>query len=430
MGVMTSFLPVSAVLSLAAFAFAAQATPATPPAERSKHLLVYTVSAGFEHDVVKRQPPSEPSLVESVLLKRAAQAGWFDVQLSRDAADFTPANLARFDAILFFTTGDLPFDAAAKRALFEFVRSGRGFVGVHSATDTFPSVPEYGELIGARFDGHPWHEAVRVRVAGRAHPSTRHLGDGFEITDEIYQFAAPYDRSQLNVLLELDATAAQLAAPGIHRTDGDFALAWTKSYGAGRVFYTALGHRAEVWSDERFLRHVEGGIAWAMRAERRLALAPELESYRTHALEHPGDAARGYTLFRQPTGPMCVRCHAVFGEGAHVGPDLSDVARKYDAAEIALSLLAPSERIAEGYGAMSVELTSGDMVFGQLANETGDELVLWDVDGRTRSIAKRDVVRRDASKTSLMPEGLPALVGREGFADLVAYLRTLRGAPK
>lgn len=412
-----------AVLAWFSTAFAAVA-----PAP--KRVLVYTVSAGYEHAVVQRARPDEPSLVERVLERRARASGWFDVVLSRDAHDFSRESLARFDAVLFYTTGDLPLAPDEQRALFDFVAAGHAFVGVHSATDTFPSVPAYGELVGARFDGHPWHERVRVRVADANSPATRHLGATFEIVDEIYQFRAPYDRAKLHVLLELDATAEQRTRAGVNRTDGDFALAWCKESGAGRVFYTALGHRAEVWEDERFLRHLEGGLAWALRTELPVVLAPELELYRAFARENAGDAARGYALFRQPTGPMCVRCHSVFGEGGRVGPELSDAGAKYGADELAVALLAPSQRIAEGFAAVSLELASGELVFGQIASEDAETLVLYDTNGATRRVAAKDVVRRDASRTSLMPEGLAALVGREGFADLVAYLRTLRGAPK
>lgn len=408
-----------------ALALAADTQRDTP-----KRVLVYTVSAGYEHEVVRRAQPDEPSLVERVLLRRARESRWFDVVLSRDAHDFTRANLATFDAVLFYTTGDLPFSADEQRALFEFVNKGHGFVGVHSATDTFPNIPEYAEFVGARFDGHPWHELVGVRVADPTSPATRHLGTSFQILDEIYQFGAPYDRANLHVLLELETTPELLARPGVNRTDGDFALAWCKDAGAGRVFYTALGHRAEVWEDERFLRHLEGGIAWAVRTEPRVVLAPELEAYRKFARDNAGDAARGYALFRQETGPMCARCHSVFGDGGRVGPELSDAGAKYSADELAIALLAPSQRIAEGFAAVTLELKIGEVVFGQIASEDGAALMLYDTNGTQRRIALSDIVRRDASRTSLMPEGLPALVGREAFADLVAYLRTLRGAPK
>ena len=164
--------------------------------------------------------------------------------------------------MLFFTTGSLPLTAEARQGLFESVLAGRGFIGVHSATDTWYDVAQYGELLGASFDGHPWHERVRVNVEDPAHPATRHLGKGFEITDEIYQFRN-WSREKVHVLLSLDPRSVDVRKG--RRPDRDYALSWVRNYGQGRVFYTALGHRQEVWADERFRQHLLEGIRWAMR---------------------------------------------------------------------------------------------------------------------------------------------------------------------
>ena len=139
--------------------------------------------------------------------------------------------------------------------------SGGGFVGVHSATDTWYEVPEYAELVGGVFDGHPWHQRVRIVVEDSAHPSTRHLGQGVEITDEIYQFRS-WSRDKVHVLLRLDPRSVDVGKG--KRADHDYALSWVRRHGRGRVFYTALGHPREVWEDERFRRHLLEGIRWAM----------------------------------------------------------------------------------------------------------------------------------------------------------------------
>lgn len=243
-----------------------------------KRVLVYTVSAGYEHDVVKRAQPGEPSLVERTLVELGKKRGWFECVLSRDAKDFTKANLSRFDLVFFYTTGELPFSDEQKKALLDFVKDGKAFAGAHCATDTFYALPEYGEMIGAYFDGHPWHEKVVLRVEDREHTSTRHLGASWELVDEIYQFKAPYDRSKLHVLLSLDPAKHDLAKQGVNRKDGDFANAWCKDVGKGRLFYTALGHGPGVWADERFLKHVEGGFAWAMRAEEQAGFATKKDA--------------------------------------------------------------------------------------------------------------------------------------------------------
>jgi type 1 glutamine amidotransferase len=279
----------------------------TKPAAK-KRLLVITESRGFVHDVVRRGKGGELSLVEKTLTDLARKAGDFEVVCSQDSRKMiTAENLKDFDAVFFYTSGSLPLSPTQKADLIAFVRSGKGFAGSHSATDTFYDWPEYGKLIGGYFDGHPWHQKVRVAVEDPHHPATKHLGKSFEITDEIYQFRAPYDRKRLRVLMRLDRSvdrtrvtlngkpvtdkdqlvlsvkggkpAAALngtevevktlsfEGPRGNRKDHDNALAWVQEYGKGRVFYTALGHRAEVWKDERFQKHLVGGLRWVLGLE-------------------------------------------------------------------------------------------------------------------------------------------------------------------
>ncbi|HWP99013.1 MAG TPA: ThuA domain-containing protein [Vicinamibacterales bacterium] len=228
------------------------------PAARPRRLLYLVHSAGFRHDVLP--------LTKEVVPALGRESGGFEATVTEDCGLVRADTLAGYDAVMFYTTGELPMSDAQKQDLLAFVRSGRGFVGVHSATDTFYKWPAYGELIGGYFDGHPWHEEVVVRVEDRTHPSTRHLGESFRVTDEIYQFR-DWSRAAVHVLLSLDPSSVDLARPGVKRTDRDFALAWTRNYGRGRVFYTALGHRPEVWRDPRFRQHLTGGIRWAMGAE-------------------------------------------------------------------------------------------------------------------------------------------------------------------
>ena len=106
-------------------------------------------------------------------------------------------------------------------------------------------------------------DQVDIRVEDAAHPATRHLPARFAMGDEIYQFRN-WSRDRVHVLLSLDPASVDISAAGVKRTDRDFALAWTRRHGKGRVFYTALGHNPEVWRDERFTRHLLGGILWAM----------------------------------------------------------------------------------------------------------------------------------------------------------------------
>jgi type 1 glutamine amidotransferase len=231
-----------------------QSATANPQSTPPK-VLYLTHSAGFRHGVLP--------LTRELLPEFGRADGLFEATVTEDCALVSAESLARFDAVVFYTTGELPMDDAQKRALVDFVQSGRGFVGIHSATDTFYKWPEYGEMIGGYFDGHPWHEAVGVRVEDASHPATRHLPPRLTITDEIYQFK-DWSRSRVQVLLSLDPESVDLTKKGVHRTDRDFALAWTRTYGKGRVFYTALGHEPDVWRDDRFRQHLRGGIRWAM----------------------------------------------------------------------------------------------------------------------------------------------------------------------
>lgn len=222
---------------------------AAPP-----RVLYLTHSAGFRHGVL---PVSEKILPE---LGKAT--GAFEATVTSDPAVLSEHNLRNYAAVIFFTTGELPIDDGQKRALMDFVRGGRGFVGIHSASDTFYKWPEYLELVGGYFDGHPWHQTVRIRVEDPRHPATSHLPATFRLRDEIYQFK-DWSRDRVHVLLSLDPSSVDLANAGVKRADRDFALAWTREFGRGRVFYTALGHDEDVWRDPRFQQHVVGGIRWA-----------------------------------------------------------------------------------------------------------------------------------------------------------------------
>jgi len=261
---MTKFIPIIIALAIAITLVRSGADPAIPagnnPGEpvtnRAKHKVLYlTHSAGFKHEVLP--------LSEQILKQIGERSGAFEVTATQDCSVLSRDGLKPYDAVVFYTTGELPISDAQKAAFLEFIRSGKGFVGIHSATDTFYKWPEYGELIGGYFDQHPWHQEVAVNVEDQHHPATRHLGKSFKITDEIYQFKN-FSRSRVHVLLSLDVNSVDLNKPAVHRTDKDFALAWWRNYGKGRVFYTALGHRPEVWQDDRFQQHILGAVRWAM----------------------------------------------------------------------------------------------------------------------------------------------------------------------
>ncbi len=224
------------------------------PAQARK-LLYITFSGGFVHSTLP--------LSEQVMKEIGQRSGAFEVTATQDTSQINAENLRNYDGVFFFTSGELPLDDAQKQALLAFVRGGKGFGGVHSATDTAYNWPEYGELIGAYFDEHPWTQTVTIQVEDPEHPAVRHLAPSFTINEEIYQFRN-FLRDRVRVLMTLDVRSVDLNAPAVHRTDNDFALAWVRAFGSGRVFYTALGHFEETWRDARFQQHLLDGIRWMM----------------------------------------------------------------------------------------------------------------------------------------------------------------------
>lgn len=222
---------------------------------REPRVLYVTQSKGFKHSVL---PESE-----RVMRELAAKHG-FALTVSQEAErHITREGLKGFDVLMFYTTGELPLAEGQKAALLDFVRSGKALVGVHSATDTFYEWPEYGELIGGRFASHPWGEfEATIRVVDRKHPATRHLPETFKINDEIYVFKE-FKAGLVNVVMRLEAGGLDVNRKGLEQVNArDFPLAWWRRYGKGRVFYTALGHRPEVWRDDRFRAMVVGAIRW------------------------------------------------------------------------------------------------------------------------------------------------------------------------
>ena len=162
--------------------------------------------------------------------------------------------LSSFDVIFFaLTTGELEFSAVQKSAIVEFVSHGKGFLGVHSATDTLYEWPDYGRLVGAYFRDHPWTQQGTVVVEDAAHPASAGIGDRFSLVEEFYTFQ-DNPRSRVHVLLRLDAASVG--------STGDYPLAWSQSFGSGRAYYNALGHFPATWMDPRFQRQLAGAIRW------------------------------------------------------------------------------------------------------------------------------------------------------------------------
>ena len=218
-----------------------------------------------DNHVVRRSHPDELSVAERHF--QAMSHGVFEVTLTQEGSEVTGDKLERYQAVVFFTAINPP--GVDIDALIAWVRDGGAFIGIHSTANTFQKHSGFGELLGARYDRRPWRTAqapqtkVRIRVDHRTHPATRHLGEAFELADDIYQFKI-FDRAGVTLLLSLDRTSLDLENPKVNHSDTVFPVAWTKTFGRGRVFYTALGDWEPTWKDSRYRTHLIQGILWAM----------------------------------------------------------------------------------------------------------------------------------------------------------------------
>jgi type 1 glutamine amidotransferase len=227
-------------------------------------LLFIGQSKGYQHDSV--------SAAMTTLHRLGQQSGGWDTTFRTDCTPVTKKplkwgarNLDGYDAVVFFTDGDLDMDDAQKADLLSFVREdGKGFLGIHSATITFTSWPEYGRMIGGYFDGHPWGEfKAPLVVESPDFPGLSQFPLRFSAQDEIYQ-VKDFSRDNVRVLLRLDADKVDLARDGVHRKDRDFAVAWARTYGNGRVLYNGLGHTPEVWERPDFQTMWREMVLWTL----------------------------------------------------------------------------------------------------------------------------------------------------------------------
>lgn len=211
-------------------------------------VLVFTRTTGYRHDSI---PAGIAALCE------LGAAGGFAVTVTEEPAAFTPGRLAGYRAVVFLSTSGDVLDAAGRAALAAYVRSGGGYVGVHSAADTECGWAFYGELVGARFADHPPVQRVTVRF--RPGPLTTGLPATWQITDEAYNFRARPDGVQ--VVATLDESTYSGGTMG-----ADHPITWTAVVGRGRSFYTALGHPAALYADPIFRQLLAAGIRYAAGA--------------------------------------------------------------------------------------------------------------------------------------------------------------------
>ncbi|MFD7772465.1 ThuA domain-containing protein [Streptomyces sp. NPDC059787] len=215
------------------------------PAPARPALLVYTRTTDYRHDSI----PAGVAALRTL--------GDFTVDATEDPAVFEEP-LDRYAAVVFLSTSGEVLTPAGRQRLAAYVEAGGGFVGVHAAACTEYDWPYYGELLGARFDKHPAFQPGRALTEDHDHPATRHLPGVWEFTDEWYDFRTDPRAAGVRVLLSADESSYDGGGMG-----DEHPLAWCREQGAGRVFYTALGHAAEAYDDPDFRAHLLGGVTWA-----------------------------------------------------------------------------------------------------------------------------------------------------------------------
>lgn len=256
---------------------------------RGKKILFFTRSAGFPHPVVTRSEPEKLAFAEQVF-KDVLTAAGYDVTVSKDGGLFDPGKIEQWDAFAFYTTGSLTdppraqgnsdkspgMTAEGKAAFFKAIESGKGLLGLHSASDTFRSqkyeellrpadapahVDPYIAMLGGEFTRHGAQQKATIRVSDSAFPGFDGLKD-YEMTEEWYALANIDPK--MHVLLVQDTTT--MIRPNgqpeaMYRRD-PYPCTWAKRHGQGRVFYTSMGHREDVWTNPLFQQVMKAGMAW------------------------------------------------------------------------------------------------------------------------------------------------------------------------
>lgn len=233
------------------------------PASAGTHVLVFSKTLEYRHASIPQ------GIVAIATL--GAQRGW-QVDATEDATQFTDATLSKVDVVVWLSTTGAVLDADQQAAYERYVKSGKGTVGIHAGgTDTHHhDWPWFRTLIGAEFKSHPKQQQATIQVLDARHPSAAGLPASWSHWEEWYNFTALPTGT---VVLSVDEASYDPGPDAMAKKFGSHPLAWYQVVDGGRVFYTALGHTVEDYSDPLFLGHLAGGIEWAANAAVR---APQL----------------------------------------------------------------------------------------------------------------------------------------------------------
>ncbi len=228
-----------------------------------RRILVCYRTEGFVHNSIP--------FGNEAIRQMGERTGAFSADFSDKMDVFSAENLKRYDAVVFMNTTTLQFENQEyRKALIDFLNSGKGLIGFHAASDNFPTWSEAQELIGGIFHSHPWGSdaVVAVKLDDPKHTlNAAFEGKGFWLQEEIYQIVGPYSREKQRVLMSLDMSKDQNRRDkkDIVREDNDFPIAWIKTTDKGtRVFYTSLGHNKEIFMSKVLMKHFLDGIQFAL----------------------------------------------------------------------------------------------------------------------------------------------------------------------
>ncbi len=240
---------------------AAAPEKATVKPAKARKILVFWLCRGYYHESI----PVANKAIEVM----GKKTGAFDVVFSDDMNMFDANKLAEFDAVLFNNTTHLDFNEPSQRqALMDFVKGGKGIIGIHAATDNFYNWPEAAEMMGGLFDGHPWGASGiwAIKIAEPNHPlNAAFKGQDFKVKDEIYRQKKINPVENRRILLTLDLNdQATKNATGAKESDRDMPVSWARNYGKGRVFFCGLGHNNEIFFHPAILQHYLDGIQFAL----------------------------------------------------------------------------------------------------------------------------------------------------------------------
>ena len=274
------------------------------PAKSAHKLLFFTKSSGFEHDVISWKK-GQPSFAEKIFSELGTKHTW-QFEFSKDGSKFSPEYLAGFAAVIFYTTGDLtspgtdqqpPMTPAGKQALFDYVKSGKGFTGLHSASDTFHTANEskkgpdrftnhgkdadpYACFLGGEFIIHGAQQLATNKVIDKKFPGFADAGDSFAFNEEWYSLKD--FNPDIHVLTVIDSPAMK----GTMYERPAYPTTWAREEGKGRIFYTAMGHREDIWTNPTFQNILVGAIRWTTR-DVDAAVPPNLAEAAPGAMTNP-----------------------------------------------------------------------------------------------------------------------------------------------